>query len=163
MTADDLRALQSPLKARYRDDPTAARLTLTARAELNAPDIACRIPTHTGQVVEAGLHPAAGGDGSQACAGTMLLEALAACAGVTLKAVGTALNLPVQDARISVEGDLDMRGTLGVDRATPVGFSAIRLAFELPSIPDQAPRQKLIELTERYCVVYQTLKRPPRL
>lgn len=162
MTPDELRALQAPLKARYKEDPAAARLTLDATAIIDRPNVACRVPTHVGPIV-AGLHPAAGGDGSEACAGTMLLEALVACAGVTLKAVATAMGLSTEGATIRAEGDLDMRGTLGVDRATPVGFTAIRLRFDLPTIEDPAQKAKLIELAERYCVVYQTLKNPPSI
>jgi uncharacterized OsmC-like protein len=162
MTSEKLKSLQTPLKAAYRDDPGSARLALSATASLDGFDVVAHVPTHTGPV-EAGLHPAAGGDGSRACAGTMLLEALVACAGVTLEAVATAMNLPTLQCRITAEGELDMRGTMGIDRATPIGFSSIRLTFDLPSIESPAQREKLIELTERYCVVYQTLKHSPQM
>ncbi len=161
MTADDLRALQAPLKARYRDEPAAAKVTLKARGRLGNEAITCTVETGSGQVV-AGLHPAAGGDGQLACSGDMLLDALVACAGVTLKAVATALGVPVRGGTVSAEGDLDFRGTLGVAKDVPVGFADIRLAFDLDT--DAAPEQvaKLVQLTERYCVVYQTLRAPPR-
>lgn len=162
MSPDSLRALQSPLKDSYKRDPTSAQLTLQAAASLDGFTVSCTVPTHVG-AVQAGLHPAAGGDGSLACAGTMLLEALVACAGVTLEAVATNMGIPTLKGMISAEGDLDMRGTLGVDRETPVGFTAIRLKFDLPSVIEPAQRDKLIKLTERYCVVYQTLKRTPSI
>jgi len=162
MTSESLRALQAPLKNLYKTDPASARLTLAAAASMDGFALSCQVPTYAGPVY-AGLHPAAGGDGSMACAGTMLLEALVACAGVTLEAVATALNIPSLKCSLTAEGDLDMRGTLGLDRATPVGFTAIRLSFHLPSVIDPAQAAKLIELTERYCVVYQTLKGGTRL
>src|SRR5215831_7238008 len=161
MDSDTLRSLQAPLKARYREDPASALVTLRAQGRLGD-DVSCRIETGHGRV-EAGLHPATGGDGALACSGDMLLEALVACAGVTLRAVATALSIPVRGGTVSAEGDLDFRGTLGVVRDAPVGFRAIRLRFELDS--DAAPEQlaKLIDLTERYCVIYQTLRHPPAL
>ncbi|HEX3763008.1 MAG TPA: OsmC family protein [Kofleriaceae bacterium] len=160
MDADELRRLQAPFKQRYRDNPDAALITLRARGRLGDQTVSCRVETGR-ELVDAGLHPASGGDGTFACSGDMLLEALVACAGVTLRAVATALSIPVRGGSVSAEGDLDFRGTLGVARDAPVGFRAIRLRFELDS--DASPEQlaKLIELTERYCVVYQTLRQPP--
>jgi uncharacterized OsmC-like protein len=162
MKADELRALQAPLKARYREDSNAGRVTLRAHGRLGDQAISCRVETGRA-LVEAGLHPATGGDGLLACSGDMLLEALVACAGVTLKAVSTALGIELRDARLSAEGDLDFRGTLGVDKEAAVGFTDIRLQFSLDT--DAAPEQiqKLLSLTERYCVVFQTLRTPPRL
>lgn len=162
MNADELRGLQAPLKQRYRDNPGAAQLTLRAHGRLGDAAVSCKVETGKA-AVEAGLHPATGGDGSFACSGDMLLEALVACAGVTLRAVATSLSIPVRGGTISAEGDLDFRGTLGVAKDAPVGFRAVRLRFELDSdaTPDQ--RAKLIELTERYCVIYQTLRNPPTL
>lgn len=162
MNADELRGLQAPIKQRYRDQPESAVVTLRARGTLGDAAVSCRVETGKA-LVEAGLHPATGGDGSFACSGDMLLEALVACAGVTLRAVATALGLPVRGGTIAAEGELDFRGTLGVAKDAPVGFRAIRLRFDLES--DASPEQlaKLIELTERYCVVYQTLRNPPAL
>jgi uncharacterized OsmC-like protein len=159
-SADELRALQAPLKARYREKPEAALVTLRAEGELDAPGLVCRVETGRA-LVEAGLHPATGGNGLEACSGDMLLQALAACAGVTLKAVATALGIALRGGRVRAEGDLDFRGTLGVDKQAPVGFRAIRLRFELDGDLDEAARGKLLELTERYCVVYQTLRSAP--
>jgi uncharacterized OsmC-like protein len=161
MNADELRALQSPFKERYRKEPAAAVVTLRAEGRIGE-GIACRVDTGKA-LVEAGLHPATGGSGTQACSGDMLLEALVACAGVTLKAVATALAIPLRDATVQAEGDLDFRGTLGVAKDAPVGFRAIRLRFVLDT--DAAPEQraKLIELTERYCVVLQTLRKAPAI
>jgi uncharacterized OsmC-like protein len=161
MNAEDLKALQAPLKARYREHPDAARITLRAHGSLGD-GIACRVETGRA-LAEAGLHPATGGDGTQLCSGDMLLEALVACAGVTVKAVATALELPLRGGRVSAEGDLDFRGTLGVDKAAPVGFAAIRLRFDLDL--DATPEQvaTLQKLTERYCVVYQTLRSGPAI
>ena len=160
MNADELRALQRPLKDRYHRAPALARHTLSARGTLDGHSITCRVDSHLGAVT-AGLHPATGGDGSEACSGDMLLEALVACAGVTFRAVATALGLPIRGGRVSAEGDLDFRGTLGQAKDVPVGFQAIRLRFEVDT--DAAPEQvlKVVELTERYCVVLQTLRRPP--
>ena len=160
MDSNELRALQAPLKARYKDDPSAALVTLEATGDVNGEGVACSV--HTGRALEkAGLHPASGGDGLLLCSGDMLLESLVACAGVTLKAVATALGLPLRGGSVRAEGDLDFRGTLGVSKDAPVGFSAIRLTFELDT--DAAPEQieKLISLTERYCVVLSTLRTPP--
>jgi uncharacterized OsmC-like protein len=156
MDAESLRALQAPLKERYREDPRAARVTLRAEARLGE-GISCRVETGRA-LVEAGLHPASGGTGELACSGDMLLEALVACAGVTLRAVATALAIPVPDGRLRAEGDLDFRGTLGVSREAPVGFSAIRLSLELDTPADEEQLRTLLRLTERYCVVYQTLR-----
>ena len=162
MDASTLREVQAPIKERYRETPEAAQITLKANGRLGADGITCKVDTAKA-VVEAGLHPATGGDGQAVCPGDMLLEALAACAGVTLKAVATALNIPLRDGVVHVEGDLDFRGTLGVDRQAPVGFSDVRLRFDLDTDANEAERARLIELTERYCVVYQTLKRTPEL
>jgi uncharacterized OsmC-like protein len=158
LTPDQLKALQAPLKSRYREAPEAALVTLRAEGEL-AEGVSCRVDTAKG-LVEAGLHPATGGSGLQACSGDMLLEALAACAGVTLKAVATAHGLTVRGGRVRVEGDLDFRGTLGVDKAAPVGFRAIRLAFELDTDATPEQLERLLALTERYCVVLQSLRAP---
>ena len=161
MDRDELRALQAPLKDRYRDDANAALVTFTATATLGE-DVSCSVNTARA-IAQAGLHPAAGGDGSLLCSGDMLLEALAACAGVTLRAVATALGIAVSSGAVRVEGDLDFRGTLGVDREAPVGFAAIRLSFDLESDADAEQLARLEELTERYCVVYQTLANAPVL
>lgn len=162
MNADELRAVQAPLKERYRQDPSSARWTLSARGRLTEDAITCKIETGLGKV-EAGLHPATGGDGLAACSGDMLLEALAACSGVTLKAVATALGIRIRSGTVTAEGDLDFRGTLGVAKDVPVGFSEIRLRFDLDT--DAKPEQiaNLLKLTERYCVIYQTLRMPPRI
>ena len=162
MRADDLRALQAPLKQRYRDDPEAAVITLKAKGEIGSESLTCKVETGRA-LVEAGLHPATGGDGIALCSGDMLLEALVACAGVTLKAVATALEIPLRRGSVSAEGDLDFRGTLGVTKEAPVGFRAIRLRFDLDT--DASPEQlaTLLKLTERYCVVFQTLSRRPEL
>ena len=160
MDADELRALQAPLKSRYRDHPDAAVITLEAAGTLGDEGITCSVETGRA-LVEAGLHPATGGTGAQACSGDMLLEALVACAGVTLRAVATAIGVPVAGGTVRAEGDLDVRGTLGVDKEAAVGFTGIRLGFDLDS--DATPEQlaTLIKLTERYCVVYQTLRAAP--
>jgi uncharacterized OsmC-like protein len=162
MNADELRTLQAPLKDRYRGGAAAALVTLTARGALDDARIACKVETGRALAV-AGLHPATGGSGAELCSGDMLLEALVACAGVTCKAVATALGLELRSGEVVAEGDLDFRGTLGIDREAPVGFADIRLRFRLDS--DATPEQlaTLMKLTERYCVVFQTLKRPPRL
>ncbi len=162
MDAQKLRSLQTPLKARYREEPEAAQITLKATGRIGDDKIACKVDTARA-VVEAGLHPATGGDGQSVCSGDMLLEALAACAGVTLKAVATALEIPLRGGTVRAEGDLDFRGTLGVDRDAVIGFSDVRLRFDLDTDATPNQREKLIELTERYCVVYQTLRRSPRL
>jgi uncharacterized OsmC-like protein len=160
MNAQDLRSLQAPLKQQYQTDPSQAVVTLKASGQLDSPGVSCRIDTARA-MVEAGLHPATGGSGLQACSGDMLLEALAACAGVTLRAVATSLEIPVRGGSIEVEGDLDFRGTLGVSKEVPVGFREIRVRLDLDS--DATPEQlaTLQKLTERYCVVLQTLRSPP--
>ena len=157
MDANELRAMQAPLKDRYREEAAAALVTLSSRGELDSNDVACKVETGRA-LVAAGLHPATGGTGMLACSGNMLLDALAACAGVTLKAVATALAIELRRGVVVVEGDLDFRGTLGVAKDAPVGFKNIRLRFELDT--DAPPEQitKLISLTERYCVVYQTIR-----
>jgi uncharacterized OsmC-like protein len=155
MDREQLRAVQAPLKERYRTDPGAALVTLRATGALDAGDVACSVETGRA-LVAAGLHPATGGDGSLACSGDMLLQALVACAGVTLRSVATSLQIDV-GGTVHAEGDLDFRGTLGVDREAPVGFRAIRLRFELASDAPAEQVQTLMKLTERYCVVYQTL------
>src|SRR5690348_5636316 len=162
MDAATLRELQAPLKARYREDAGAALVTLRAEGSLDAEGIACRVETGRA-LVEAGLHPETGGTGLQACSGDMLLEALVACAGVTLRAVATALEFRLDGGSVKAEGDLDFRGTLGVDRGAPVGFRAVRLAFDLDTDEPQDRIDSLLKLTERYCVVLQTLRRPPEL
>lgn len=162
MDKDALRALQAPVKERYRAAPETALVTLTAQGSLDEQAIACKVETGRALAV-AGLHPATGGSGLELCSGDMLLEALVACAGVTLKAVATALGIALKKGTVRVEGDLDFRGTLGVDKEAPVGFQSIRLAFDLATdAPDDAIAQ-LIKLTERYCVVYQTLNNRPSL
>ena len=162
MNADQLRALQAPLKDEYRSRPQAAFITLKASGRLGEEHISCRVETGKA-LVEAGLHPATGGDGSFACSGDMLLEALVACAGVTLKAVSTALGVTLRSGTVNAEGDLDVRGTLGVDKQAPVGFSRVRLRFDLDTDASPEQLQKLISMTERYCVIYQTLTRPPAI
>ena len=159
MDAEELKALQAPIKERYKKDPQAAVVTLRAEGRMGE-GIACRVDTGRA-LVEAGLHPATGGSGLQACSGDMLLEALVACAGVTLKAVATALQIKVDDAKVMAEGDLDFRGTLGVAKDAPVGFREIRLRFELDTDAGEEQRRKLLELTERYCVVLQSLRNAP--
>ena len=156
MDSDKLKALQAPLKDRYRMEPASAVITLKAEGRLGE-GVSCSLQTHKA-LVEAGLHPATGGNGLEACSGDMLLEALVACAGVTLKAVATALELPLASGTVTAEGDLDFRGTLGVDRDAPVGFRAIRLRFDLTGDLSDAQRATLAKLTERYCVVYQTVR-----
>ena len=156
MNAQELKALQAPIKEKYKANPPAAVITLRAEGRVGE-GIACRVDTGRA-LVEAGLHPATGGSGLQACSGDMLLEALVACAGVTLKAVATALAVPLRDAKVFAEGDLDVRGTLGVAKDAPVGFREIRLRFDLDSDASAEQKQKLLELTERYCVVLQTIR-----
>jgi len=159
MNAEQLKALQAPIKERYRKDPAAALITLRAQGRIGE-GIACRVDTGKA-LVEAGLHPATGGSGLQACSGDMLLEALVACAGVTLRAVATALGIALRNAKLTAEGDLDFRGTLGVARDAPVGFREIRLKFDLDSDASEEQLSKLLELTERYCVVMQTIRGAP--
>jgi uncharacterized OsmC-like protein len=162
MDAEELKALQAPIKDEYRENAGAALVTLKAKGTLDELGIACKVDTGRA-LVTAGLHPATGGDGSQACSGDMLLEALVACAGVTLKAVATAMGIALKGGSVTAEGDLDFRGTLGVDKTAPVGFKAIRLAFDLDC--DEPPERiaSLTKLTERYCVIYQSLTNPPPL
>ncbi|HKA67282.1 MAG TPA: OsmC family protein [Solirubrobacterales bacterium] len=161
MDRDQLRAIQAPLKESYEQEPARARVTLEATGSLGE-GVSCSVDTGRA-IAEAGLHPASGGDGSLLCSGDMLLEALVACAGVTLRAVATSLGVPVESGRVRAEGDLDFRGTLAVDRDAPVGFSAIRLSFELDTEADDEQLGTLLKLTERYCVVFQTLSTPPEL
>ena len=157
-----LRALQAPLKERYKADPDAALITLRATGSVDDQAIACKV--ETGRAIQtAGLHPATGGSGLELCSGDMLLEALVACAGVTLKAVATALGIELRAAAVTAEGDLDFRGTLGVNREAPVGFRAIRLGFAVETDAPQDQLDTLLKLTERYCVVFQTLDRKPEL
>ncbi|HEX5319302.1 MAG TPA: OsmC family protein [Stellaceae bacterium] len=162
MDSSRLRELQAPLKEKYRGDPEAAVVTLRAHGDLADGAIACKVETGRA-LVEAGLHPATGGSGLEACSGDMLLEALVACAGVTLKAVATAIDFKLKGGSVSAEGDLDFRGTLGVDRAAPVGFRDIRLSFTLDTDEPEERRDSLLKLTERYCVVLQTLRGAPQL
>jgi uncharacterized OsmC-like protein len=159
MEAQKLRDLQAPLKQLYRDDPSRALVTLRASGSLDDSGVSCRVDTARA-MVEAGLHPATGGTGLQACSGDMLLEALAACAGVTLRAVATSLEIPVRGGTVQVEGDLDFRGTLGVSKKTTVGFQAIRVRFDLDTDASEEQLATLLKLTERYCVVLQSLRSP---
>jgi len=160
MDATALRAMQAPLKDRYKSDPKSAYITLKAKGALDDTNIACKVETGRALAV-AGLHPATGGSGMELCSGDMLLEALVACAGVTLKAVATALDIPLKSGYVSAEGDLDFRGTLGVDKTAPVGFAQIRLRFDVDTEAPQEKLDQLLKLTERYCVVYQTIKSGP--
>jgi uncharacterized OsmC-like protein len=152
--------MQAPIKARYKDDPKAGLITLKAKGSLDETNIACKVETGRALAI-AGLHPATGGSGLELCSGDMLLEALVACAGVTLKAVSTALEIPLRSATVSAEGDLDFRGTLGVAKDAPVGFAQIRLRFDVSTDTSQEKLDQLLKLTERYCVVYQTIKSGP--
>ncbi len=160
MDATELRAVQAPIKDRYKSDPGAALITLKAKGTLDDQSIACKVETGRALAV-AGLHPATGGSGLELCSGDMLLEALVACAGVTLKAVSTALAIPLKSGTVSAEGDLDFRGTLGVDKEAPVGFREIRLRFDVETDAPQEKLDQLLKLTERYCVVYQTIAKGP--
>ena len=162
MDATELRAMQAPIKDRYKSDPGAALITLKAKGSLDDQNIACKVETGRALAV-AGLHPATGGSGMELCSGDMLLEALVACAGVTLKAVSTALAIPLKSGTVSAEGDLDFRGTLGVDKEAPVGFAEIRLRFEVDTDAPQEKLDLLLKLTERYCVVFQTIKHGPKV
>jgi len=157
MDAAGLRAMQAPIKERYKNDPKAGLITLKAKGSLDDTNIACKVETGRA-LATAGLHPATGGSGMELCSGDMLLEALVACAGVTLKAVSTALEIPLRTATVSAEGDLDFRGTLGVAKDAPVGFAKIRLRFDVDTDAPQEKLDQLLKLTERYCVVYQTIK-----
>ena len=160
MDAAGLRALQAPIKDKYRNDPKAGVITLKAKGTLDDQNIACKVETGRALAV-AGLHPATGGSGMELCSGDMLLEALVACAGVTLKAVATTLEIPLKSGKVSAEGDLDFRGTLGVAKDAPVGFAQIRLRFDLDTDAPQDKLDQLLKLTERYCVVYQTIAKGP--
>lgn len=162
MDVETLRAVQAPLKERYREAPGDALITLTARGDLDDSDLVCRVETGRA-LVEAGLHPATGGSGAAACSGDMLLQALVACAGVTLRAVATSLEIPVRGGTVSAEGDLDFRGTLAVDREAPVGFADIRLTIALDTDATDEQLATLLKLTERYCVVLQTLRAAPEV
>ena len=162
MDSTELRAVQAPLKEQYRDDPTTALVTLRADGRLGDESLTCSVETGRA-LVEAGLHPATGGDGLSACSGDLLLQALVACAGVTLRAVATALGIEIRSGTVAAEGEIDFRGTLGVDRDAPVGFRSMRLRFTVDTDADEAAVAKLLELTERYCVVYQTLREPPEI
>jgi uncharacterized OsmC-like protein len=161
MNAKELKSVQAPIKERYRNDPESASITLRASGHLGE-GLTCKLETGRA-LVEAGLHPATGGDGLSACSGDMLLEALVACAGVTLRAVATALGIELRDAVVRAEGDLDFRGTLAVSKDVPVGFQQIRLKFDLDTDATEEQLATLQRLTERYCVVYQTLKQPPQI
>ena len=160
MDSNALRALQAPLKDRYKSDPKSATITLKAKGALDDAQIACKVETGRA-LATAGLHPATGGSGLELCSGDMLLEALVACAGVTLKAVSTALDIPLRSGVVSAEGDLDFRGTLGAAKDAPVGFAQIRLRFDVDTDAPQDKLDQLLKLTERYCVVYQTIKSGP--
>jgi uncharacterized OsmC-like protein len=160
MDAGELRAMQAPIKERYKSDPKTAFITLKAKGTLDDSSIACKVETGRA-LATAGLHPATGGSGLELCSGDMLLEALVACAGVTVKAVATALDIPLKSGNVSAEGDLDFRGTLGVAKDAPVGFAQIRLRFDLDTDAAQDKLDQLLKLTERYCVVYQTIKSGP--
>jgi uncharacterized OsmC-like protein len=161
MNADQLKSLQAPLKERYKADPASALVTLRATGRTGS-GLLCKVDTGRA-LVEAGLHPATGGDGTLVCSGDMLLEALVACAGVTLRAVATSIGVEVGEVTVSAEGDLDFRGTLGVAKEAPVGFARIRLRFDLDSPASEEQKATLLRLTERYCVVLQTLRRPPEI
>jgi uncharacterized OsmC-like protein len=162
MDANELRALQAPLKKQYREQPETARTPARAEAVLDRDRVACRVRSWSGET-NAGLHPATGGDGTLACSADMLLEALVACAGVTVSAVATAMGVKLRGGRVIAEGHWDARGTLGVDREVPVGLTDIALTFELDTDADAASVQRLVETSERFCVIYQTLRAPPRL
>ncbi len=162
MDAAELRALQAPFKERYKSDPKAALIRLEAHGTTDQEGIACKLETGRALAM-AGLHPAAGGSGRELCSGDMLLEALVACAGVTLKSVATAIEVPLKKGEVFVEGDLDVRGTLGIDKEAPVGFAEIRLRFEVETDAPQDKLDLLLKLTERYCVVYQTIKNGPKV
>lgn len=162
MDAAGLRATQAPIKERYKSDPKTAMITLKAAGSIESDGIACKVETGRALAV-AGLHPATGGSGLELCSGDMLLEALVACAGVTLKSVATAIEIPLAAGLVTAEGDLDFRGTLGVDKEAPVGFAEIRLRFDVTTDAPQDRLDLLLKLTERYCVVYQTIKNGPKL
>jgi len=161
MNADELKSLQAPIKQRYREQPESASITLRAQGKIGQ-GVTCNVQTGKA-LIEAGLHPATGGDGLNVCSGDMLIESLVACAGVTLRAVATALDIPLRDATIRAEGDLDFRGTLAVSKEVAVGFQQIRLRFDLDTDASEEQLATLLRLTERYCVIYQTLARPPKI
>src|SRR5437868_12723656 len=161
MKAEELKSLQSPIKEQYRQQPKSASITLRAEGKIGE-GVTCNVATGKA-LIEAGLHPATGGSGLSACSGDMLLESLVACAGVTLRAVATALDIPLRDATVQAEGDLDFRGTLAVSKEVPVGFQQIRLRFDLDTDASEEQLATLLRLTERYCVVYQTLAQPPKI
>ena len=163
MDSAGLRAMQAPIKERYKADPAAAFITLKARGSLESEGLSCKVETGRAAAAIAGLHPATGGSGLELCSGDMLLEALVACAGVTLKAVATALEIELKKGNVRAEGDLDFRGTLGVAKDAPVGFRAIRLSFDVETDAPQEKLDTLLKLTERYCVVYQTIKSGPQV
>jgi len=162
MDATELRAMQAPIKDRYKADPKAAFITLKAKGSLESEGLSCKVETGKAVAAIAGLHPATGGSGLELCSGDMLLEALVACAGVTLKSVATAIDAPLKSGSVVAEGDLDFRGTLGVDKEAPVGFAEIRLRFDVDTDAPQDKLDQLLKLTERYCVVYQTIKNGPK-
>jgi uncharacterized OsmC-like protein len=162
MNADQLRELQAPIKQRYRDDPSTARVVMHASGSVQASQLTCQVDTSIGQVT-AGLHPAAGGTGEQACSGDMLLQALVACSGVTLSAVATAMGIEIRSAQITAQAEMDFRGTLGIDKSVPVGITALELEFVIDSPAEESQLKKLVELTERYCVVLRTLAQPAKL
>lgn len=162
MDAQTLRAKQKPLKDRYKEDPSAAKVTSVASGRVRADDVAIDVEGWNGTIT-AGLHPSAGGDGSQACSADVLLRALVSCTGVTLKSVATAMGVELRDATVTAEGDWDARGTLGLSKETPVGITAIRLKVALDTDADEKTQDKLLQLTERFCVIYQTLRNPPTL
>jgi uncharacterized OsmC-like protein len=163
MDSTTLRATQAPLKERYRSEPETAQVTLRASGSIDSANIACKVETGRVLAAVAGLHPASGGTGAELCSGDLLLEALVACAGVTLKAVSTALDIPLRSGTVSAEGDIDFRGTLGISRDAPVGFKSIRLKFDLDTDAPQEKLDALLKLTERYCVVLQSLKVAPHI
>ena len=162
MNSEELRALQAPFKSQYKERPESAVITLKAEGKLGSETLTCKVETGKA-IVEAGLHPSAGGDGFAACSGDMLLEALVACAGVTMKAVATALNIPITSGKVTAEGDLDVRGTLGVSKDAAVGFKNIRVHFDLDTEATEEQLDALFKLTERYCVVNQTINQPPQV
>lgn len=162
MNAEQLRAMQAPLKQRYRDTPETARVLARAEALLDTDDVACTVPSWHGET-KAGLHPATGGSGALACSADMLLEAVVACAGVTLRAVATAMGVTIRSGRVIAEGNWDARGTLGIDRTVPVGLTDIALRFEVDSDADPAKLERMIQTTERYCVILQTLRNSPQI
>ena len=162
MNAEQLRTMQAPLKQRYRDTPAAARVPARAMAVLASDDVACAVPSWPGET-QAGLHAATGGTGELACSADMLLEAVVACAGVTLRAVATAMGVTLRSGRVIAEGSWDARGTLGIDRSVPVGLTEVNLRFEIDSDADAAKLERMIQTTERYCVILQTLRNPPHI